>query len=61
MMASAAKFPLRVVAGALLAGALGFAADVVFGIEGWWFWGICAGSIGGALASYADEKDEVRH
>ena len=60
-MGSTVKFPLRVVAGALLIGAVGFAADIVLGIEGWWFWGICAGAIAGALASYADEQGEARN
>lgn len=53
------KFALRVVAGALMIGAVGVAADALLGIEGWWFWGICAGAIAGAVASYADEKGEA--
>ena len=59
-MGGMVKFPLRVVAGALVIGAVGFAADALLGIEGWWFWGICAGAIAGALFSYADEQGEAQ-
>jgi hypothetical protein len=54
------KFGLWVAAGALLVGAAGFGADAALSTEGWWFWGLCAGAIGGALFNYAGEQVEAK-
>lgn len=59
-MGGAMRFALQVIVGALLAGAAGLVADAVLGIMGWWLWGICAGAIAGALASYVREGVESR-
>ncbi len=51
-MSDVSSFVFRVLAGGLFAAAFGVLVDTIFGIYGWWLWGMCAGAIVGALLAY---------